>query len=103
MAATSNPLSSGLQFKGMSLFCQGQLESARRYLEDALVYKNRAEEVGSDFPSMSMIYLSWTMISLDIIVRHLNSSGSGVYRSEAGSLQIGRLSGKWMRAFRFSR
>lgn len=51
----------GLQFKGMSLFCQGQLESARRYLEDALVYKNRAEEVGSDFPSMSMIYLSWTM------------------------------------------
>jgi len=51
----------GLQFKGMSLFCQGELEPARRYLERALGYKDKADEVGSDFPSMSMIYLSWTM------------------------------------------
>jgi predicted ATPase/class 3 adenylate cyclase len=51
----------GLQFKGMSLFCQGQLTSARSYLERALSYIARADEVGSDFPSMAMIYLSWTM------------------------------------------
>jgi class 3 adenylate cyclase/tetratricopeptide (TPR) repeat protein len=51
----------GLQFKGMSLFCQGQLTAARHHLERALGYKDRAEEVGSDFPSMSMIYLSWTL------------------------------------------
>jgi hypothetical protein len=51
----------GLQFKGMSLFCQGELESAQRHLVRALEYKARADEVGSDFPSMSMIYLSWTM------------------------------------------
>ena len=51
----------GLQFKGMSLFCLGQLKSARLFIERALVYKARAEEVGSDFPSMAMIYLSWTM------------------------------------------
>ena len=51
----------GLQFKGMSLFCQGQLMSARLYLERALSYRARADEVGSDFPSMAMIYLSWSM------------------------------------------
>jgi class 3 adenylate cyclase/tetratricopeptide (TPR) repeat protein len=51
----------GLQFKGMSLFCLGQLTSARLYLERALVHRTRADEVGSDFPSMAMIYLSWTM------------------------------------------
>lgn len=51
----------GLQFKGMSLFCQGQLTEARTFLQRALGYKDRAHEVGSDFPSMSMIYLSWTM------------------------------------------
>jgi predicted ATPase/class 3 adenylate cyclase len=51
----------GLQFKGMSLFCRGQLTSARCYLERALSYRAKADEVGSDFPSMAMIYLSWTM------------------------------------------
>jgi len=51
----------GLQFKGMSLFCLGQLESARLYLGRALSRRERADEVGSDFPSMAMIYLSWTM------------------------------------------
>jgi class 3 adenylate cyclase/tetratricopeptide (TPR) repeat protein len=50
----------GLQFKGMSLFCLGRLASARLYLERALVHTARADEVGSDFPSMAMIYLSWT-------------------------------------------
>lgn len=51
----------GLQFKGMSLFCRGQLTSARLYLERALSHRTKANEVGSDFPSMAMIYLSWTM------------------------------------------
>ncbi len=51
----------GLQFTGMSLFCQGQLKSARHYLEGALVYKDKTDQVGSDFPSMSLIYLSWTL------------------------------------------
>jgi tetratricopeptide (TPR) repeat protein len=51
----------GLQFKGMSLFCRGQLTSARLYLERALEHKAQADEVGSDFPSMSMIYLAWTL------------------------------------------
>src|SRR3546814_137366 len=49
----------GLQFKGMSLFCRGQLTSARLYLDRALVYRAKAEEIGSDFPSMALIYLSW--------------------------------------------
>jgi class 3 adenylate cyclase/tetratricopeptide (TPR) repeat protein len=51
----------GLQFKGMSLFCQGQLTSAQLYLERALRHKESADKVGSDFPSMAMIYLSLTM------------------------------------------
>lgn len=51
----------GLQFKGMSLFCQGQFTTARQYLERALSHKARADEVGSDFPSMANIYLSWTV------------------------------------------
>lgn len=51
----------GLQFKGMSLFCRGQLASARLYLERALSYRAKAGEVGSDFPSMALIYLSWTV------------------------------------------
>jgi tetratricopeptide (TPR) repeat protein len=51
----------GLQFKGMSLFCCGQLTSARLYLERALSHIAKAEEIGSDFPSMAMIYLSWTL------------------------------------------
>src|SRR3546814_8409337 len=51
----------GLQFKGMSLFCRGQLTSARLYLERALSYRGKAGEIGSDFPSMALIYLSWTV------------------------------------------
>ncbi len=51
----------GLQFKGISLFSRGQLTSARLYLERALEHKAQANEVGSDFPSMAMIYLAWTM------------------------------------------
>ena len=51
----------GLQFKGMGLFCRGQLTSARLYLERALRHKSRANEVGSDFPSMTMIHLAMTM------------------------------------------
>jgi len=56
-----NALVIGLQFKGMSLFSQGELTAARQYLERGLIHKERAEEVGSDFPSMCMIYLSWTL------------------------------------------
>ena len=51
----------GLQFKGMSLFSRGQLTSARLHLEQALEHAGRAQEVGSDFPSMAMIYLSWAL------------------------------------------
>src|SRR3546814_13755670 len=43
----------------MSLFCRGQLTSARLYLERALSYRGQAGEIGSDFPSMALIYLSW--------------------------------------------
>ncbi|MDM9625612.1 adenylate/guanylate cyclase domain-containing protein [Rhizobium sp. S152] len=51
----------GMQFKGMCLFCQGQFTQAKDYLERALQHLDRAEEIGSDFPSMSMLYLSWTL------------------------------------------
>ena len=51
----------GLQFKGMSLFCRGQFASARFHLERALDHRASAREVGSDFPSMAVIYLAWTM------------------------------------------
>ncbi len=50
----------GLQFKGMTLFCQGQLKAAQQHLERALEHRNRATEIGSDFPNMALIYLSWT-------------------------------------------
>lgn len=51
----------GMQFKGMCLFYLGKLKDAKQYLERALEHRNRAEEIGSDFPSMAMIYLSWTL------------------------------------------
>ncbi|MDX8434674.1 adenylate/guanylate cyclase domain-containing protein [Mesorhizobium abyssinicae] len=56
-----NALVIGLQFKGMTLFSQGELVAARQYLERALSHKESADKVGSDFPSMAMIYLSWTL------------------------------------------
>ncbi|CAN7611319.1 ATP-binding protein [Pararhizobium sp. LjRoot238] len=51
----------GLQFKGMSLFAQGHIREAREHLEKSLQYEARAAEIGSDFPSMAMLYLSWTL------------------------------------------
>lgn len=51
----------GLQFRGMCLFSQGHLEQAKDYLEQALLHMDRATEVGSDFPSMTMLYLSWAL------------------------------------------
>ncbi|WP_341487979.1 adenylate/guanylate cyclase domain-containing protein [Pararhizobium sp. A13] len=51
----------GLQFKGMSLFAQGHIGQARDYLEQSLQYEARSGEIGSDFPSMAMLYLSWTL------------------------------------------
>ncbi len=51
----------GLQFKGMSVFCGGNFRGARRYLERSLGHESQAELVGSDFPSMAYLYLSWTM------------------------------------------
>jgi tetratricopeptide (TPR) repeat protein len=50
----------GLQFKGMSLFCGGSFRRARNYLERSLEHEAKADLVGSDFPSMAMLYLSWT-------------------------------------------
>ncbi|MBB3454517.1 putative ATPase/class 3 adenylate cyclase [Rhizobium sp. BK313] len=57
----------GMQFKGMSLFAQGQFTQAREYLEAALLHVEHADEIGSDFPSMAMSYLAWTLqlIGLD--------------------------------------
>ena len=49
----------GQQFKGMNLFSQGAFEASRDYLVSALEAKRYANEVGSDFPSMALIYLSW--------------------------------------------
>ncbi len=60
----------GLQFKGMSLFSQGNLVGARDYLERSLAYKADAAQIGSDFPSMAMIYLSW---SLQLLGEHQRS------------------------------
>ncbi|MDW9927074.1 AAA family ATPase [Sinorhizobium meliloti] len=51
----------GLQFKGMSIFCGGNFRGARRYLERSLGYEAQAKLIGSDFPSMAYLYLSWTM------------------------------------------
>ncbi|MEF0943831.1 adenylate/guanylate cyclase domain-containing protein [Rhizobium sp. BR 362] len=57
----------GMQFKGMSLFAQGHFTQARGYLEAALRHIGHADEIGSDFPSMAMLYLAWTLqlIGLD--------------------------------------
>ncbi|MDE1996811.1 MAG: adenylate/guanylate cyclase domain-containing protein, partial [Rhizobiaceae bacterium] len=57
----------GMQFKGMCHFSLGHFFQAREYLEEALLYAGHADEVGSDFPSMAMSYLAWTlqMIGLD--------------------------------------
>ena len=51
----------GLQFKGMSLFSQGNLVEARDHLERSLAHQEHASKIGSDFPSMPMLYLSWTL------------------------------------------
>ncbi|MHC2485664.1 ATP-binding protein [Rhizobium leguminosarum] len=51
----------GLQFKGMCLFSQGRFDAAKECLEQALGYRAQETEVGSDFPSMAMLYLSWTL------------------------------------------
>jgi class 3 adenylate cyclase/tetratricopeptide (TPR) repeat protein/ABC-type transport system involved in cytochrome c biogenesis ATPase subunit len=50
----------GMQFKGMSLFCKGEFVVADDLLTQALTHINRSDEIGSDFPSMAQIYLSWT-------------------------------------------
>lgn len=51
----------GMQFLGMCAFSRGRFDEARSHLEQALLHRSAAEEIGSDFPSMSMIYLSWTL------------------------------------------
>ncbi|KQS89023.1 adenylate cyclase [Rhizobium sp. Leaf391] len=51
----------GTQFLGMCAFSQGRFKQARSYLDEALAHRLNAEAVGSDFPSMSLIYLSWTL------------------------------------------
>ncbi|WP_086998572.1 ATP-binding protein [Rhizobium sullae] len=59
--ASTRALVLGMQFLGMCSFSQGRFKEARSYLEEALAYRQAADEVGSDFPSMAMIYLSWTL------------------------------------------
>ncbi|WP_233426618.1 hypothetical protein [Rhizobium mongolense] len=51
----------GLQFGGMCAFARGRFPQAREVLLEALEHREHAHEVGSDFPSMSMLYLSWTL------------------------------------------
>lgn len=51
----------GTQFLGMCSFSRGRLKEAKSYLGEALMHQSDAEAVGSDFPSMSMIYMSWTL------------------------------------------
>lgn len=51
----------GLQFGGMCAFARGSFPAAREALLEALDHRQHANEVGSDFPSMSMLYLSWTL------------------------------------------
>lgn len=51
----------GMQFLGMCAFSQGRFKQAKTYLDEALTYRSNADAVGSDFPSMSLIYLSWTL------------------------------------------
>ena len=51
----------GTQFLGMCAFSRGRLRQAKAYLDQALGYRSAADVVGSDYPSMSMIYLSWTL------------------------------------------
>ena len=93
----------GLQFKGMTLFCEGKFVFAREYLERALTYRDRAEFVGSDFPSMAHIYLSWTMHILGDTGKALNSYRQAENRSSANAISIGSMFGKWMLFVRISR
>jgi predicted ATPase/class 3 adenylate cyclase len=51
----------GTQFLGMCSFSRGRLKEAKSYLGEALAHQSDAEVVGSDFPNMSMIYMSWTL------------------------------------------
>lgn len=51
----------GTQFLGMCSFSRGRFKEARSYLNEALAHQSHTDEVGSDFPSMSMIYMSWTL------------------------------------------
>lgn len=51
----------GIQFLGMCAFSRGRLQEAKAYLDQALEYRSFADVVGSDYPSMSMIYISWTL------------------------------------------
>ncbi|CAN7585439.1 AAA family ATPase [Rhizobium sp. LjRoot98] len=51
----------GLQFGGMCAFARGRFSEAREALLKALEHREHSHEVGSDFPSMSMLYLSWTL------------------------------------------
>lgn len=51
----------GLQFGGMCAFARGRFPEAREALLEALDHREHSHEIGSDFPSMSMLYLSWTL------------------------------------------
>ncbi|WP_033055302.1 ATP-binding protein [Sinorhizobium meliloti] len=51
----------GKQFRGMCAFARGRFRQAKALLADALRHREEADRIGSDFPSMAMIYLSWTL------------------------------------------
>ncbi len=54
----------GIQFQGMSQYHLGNFSDAEKLLENCLSYISDAEEVGSDFPSMPYLYLSWTKLKV---------------------------------------
>ena len=72
----------------MSLFCGGAFRRARNYLERSLAHEAQADLVGSDFPSMAMLYLSWTLHMLGYPQRALELYG-GPRSSLAGNPPIG--------------
>ena len=54
----------GKQFQGMGRYHLADFISAEELLESCLSHVDRAEEVGSHYPSMPLIYLAWTKFKL---------------------------------------
>lgn len=73
----------GMQFKGMSLFCRGEFTAADELLTKSLTFINRSDEIGSDFPSMALIYLSWTKY-----IRNQSDSAIRFYNEALSIVQV---------------